>query len=175
MKKGDLSVTSISILMLGHSPISSLKLNASLYWYNESLTCFFSILVKHELSRFTYLSNISLPIIYFLLSISSNHRNFSSELSFLFSHKIYKSIVLVTYIVLFVIFKTALFWMNFNFIMFVVCSFMFKNFTMAIPDSSSVKGASMMTILCDAGTISTVDTGKKGIDLLRKLKHESHE
>ena len=46
---------------------------------------------------------------------------------------------------------------------------------MAIPDSSSMKGASMMTIFCDAGTISTVDTGKNGIDLLRKLKHESHE
>ena len=29
MKNGDLSVTSISISMFGHSPISSLKLNAS--------------------------------------------------------------------------------------------------------------------------------------------------
>ena len=65
--------------------------------------------------------------------------------------------------------------MNFNFIMFVVCSFMSKIFTMAIPDSSLMKGASMMTIFCDAGAISTVDTGKKGIDLLRKLKHESRE
>ena len=46
---------------------------------------------------------------------------------------------------------------------------------MAIPDSSSNKGASMMTIFCDVGMISTVDTGKNGIDLLRKLKHESCE
>ena len=46
---------------------------------------------------------------------------------------------------------------------------------MAIPDNSSIKGASMMTIPCDAGVISTVDTGKNGIDLLRKLKHESLE
>ena len=46
---------------------------------------------------------------------------------------------------------------------------------MAIPDSSSMKGASMMTILCDVGAISTVDSRKNGIDLLRKLKHESHE
>ena len=46
---------------------------------------------------------------------------------------------------------------------------------MAIPDSSSIKGASMMTISCDAGVTSTVDTGKNGIDLLRKLKHESCE
>ena len=59
--------------------------------------------------------------------------------------------------------------------MFVVCSFMSKIFTMAIPDSSSMKGASMMTIFCDVGMISTVVTGKNGIDLLRKLKHESHE
>ena len=46
---------------------------------------------------------------------------------------------------------------------------------MAIPDSSSMKGASLMTIFCDVGAISTVVTGKNGIDLLRKLKHESLE
>ena len=59
--------------------------------------------------------------------------------------------------------------------MFVVCSFMSKIFTMAIPDSSSMKGASMMTSFCDVGAISTVVTGKNGIDLLRKLKCESHK
>ena len=32
-----------------------------------------------------------------------------------------------------------------------------------------------MTIFCDVGTISTVVTGKNGIDLLRKLKHEYRE
>ena len=46
---------------------------------------------------------------------------------------------------------------------------------MAIPDSSLMKGTSMMTIFCDVSAISIVITGKKGIDLLRKLKHESHE
>ena len=46
---------------------------------------------------------------------------------------------------------------------------------MAIPDTSLMKGASMMTIFCDVGMISTVDTGKNGIDLLRKLKHESQK
>ena len=46
---------------------------------------------------------------------------------------------------------------------------------MPIPDSSLMKRASMMTIFCDVGVISTVDTGKNGIDLLRKLKQESHE
>ena len=59
--------------------------------------------------------------------------------------------------------------------MFVVCSFTSKIFTMAIPDSSWMKGASTMSIFCDVGAISTVITGKNGIDLLRKLKHESHE
>ena len=59
--------------------------------------------------------------------------------------------------------------------MFVVYSFMSKIFTMAIPDNSLMKGASTMTIFCDVGTISTVNTGKNGIDLLRKLKHESHK
>ena len=72
MKNGDFSVTSISISMLGHSPISSLRLNASLYLCNKSLTCVFSTLVKHELSKFIYLSKISPSIIYFLLSVSSN-------------------------------------------------------------------------------------------------------
>ena len=52
---------------------------------------------------------------------------------------------------------------------------MSKIFTMAIPDNSSMKGASMMTIFCDVGAISTVVTGKNGIDILIKLKHESHE
>ena len=75
--------------------------------------------------------------------------------------------------VLFVTFKAALFLMNFNFIMFVVCSLMSKIFTMPIPDNSSTKGASIITVFCVFGTISTVVTGKNGIDLLRKLKHES--
>ena len=59
--------------------------------------------------------------------------------------------------------------------MFVVCSFMSKTFTMAIPDNSSIKGASTTTIFCDFGAIPTVVTGKNGIDLLRKLKHEFHK
>ena len=46
---------------------------------------------------------------------------------------------------------------------------------MAIPDNSSMKGASTITSFCDFGAISTVITGKNGIDVLRKLKHESHE
>ena len=82
--------------------------------------------------------------------------------------------VMVSY-VLFVIFSIALFLMNFNFIMFVVGSFMSKIFTMAICDSLSMKGASTTTIFCNFGAISTVVAGKNGIDLLRKLKHKSLE
>ena len=52
---------------------------------------------------------------------------------------------------------------------------MSKIFTVAIPDSSSMKGASTTAIFCDFGKISTVIAGKNGIDLLRKLKHESLE
>ena len=59
--------------------------------------------------------------------------------------------------------------------MVVTCSFMSKILTMAIPDSSSMKGACITTIFCVFGAISTAVTGKYGIDLLRKLKQESHE
>ena len=53
--------------------------------------------------------------------------------------------------------------MNFNFIMFVVCSFMSKIFTMAISDNSPMKGASTTTVFCNFGAISTVVTGKMGL------------
>ena len=46
---------------------------------------------------------------------------------------------------------------------------------MAIPDNSSMKGTSTITIFCILGAISTIIIGKNGIDLLRKLKHESHK
>ena len=59
--------------------------------------------------------------------------------------------------------------------MLVVHSFMSKIFTMAIPDNSSMKGASTTTIFCIFGVISTAVTGKNGIDLLRELKHDSCE
>ena len=52
---------------------------------------------------------------------------------------------------------------------------MSKIFTTAIPDSSSMKGGSIITIFCIFGAISTAVTGENGIDLLRKLKQESHE
>ena len=52
---------------------------------------------------------------------------------------------------------------------------MSSNFTMTIPDISSINGASTMTNLCTFGFISTFSLGKKGKDLFEKLKQESHK
>ena len=66
--------------------------------------------------------------------------------------------------------------MNFNFIMFMVCSLMSKIFTMAIPAKFlNKRGLYYDHLLCFWCMISAVVTGKNGIDLLRKLKHESLE
>ena len=65
--------------------------------------------------------------------------------------------------------------MDFCLIILVACSFMSKIFTMAIPDSSSTKGASIATNFCIFGAISAAVTRKNGINLLRKLEQESHE
>ena len=66
-----------STSMFGHVPISSLKLNTSLYLYISLLTFFFLHLVRQEFSRFMHLSNISLSVICFLSSLSSNHEYLS--------------------------------------------------------------------------------------------------
>ena len=50
-KNGDLSVTSISTSILGHAPVSSLKLNASLYLYSMSIPSLFSFSGRHDLSK----------------------------------------------------------------------------------------------------------------------------
>ena len=50
-----------------------------------------------------------------------------------------------------------------------------SKFTMVNPDSSSMKGGPITTTFCVLGAISTAVTGENGIDLLRKLKQESHE
>ena len=46
---------------------------------------------------------------------------------------------------------------------------------MANPDISSKNGASIFTNLCSFGAKTICSLGKKGIDLLKKLKHDSHE
>ena len=59
--------------MFGHVAISSLRLNASLYLNNMSITFIFSSLFKHEFFRSMYFSNISLSIKFLLSSSRSNH------------------------------------------------------------------------------------------------------
>ena len=44
----------------------------------------------------------------------------------------------------------------------VICSFMSKAFTIAIPDNSSTKGASITTIFCTFGGISLFSFWEKG-------------
>ena len=80
-KNGYLSVTLISTSMLGHVPISCLKLKASLYLYNIYITSFCS-LCRHVLFKSIYFSNISLSDTYFLSSVLSNHGYFSPVSSF---------------------------------------------------------------------------------------------
>ena len=95
MKNGDLHVMSISTSMFGHVPISSLKLNVSLYLYNISITCYFSTPDRHDLSESTYLSNSSLSDIYFLSLLESNHGYFTC-ISFFLSLMCFKSFKLFT-------------------------------------------------------------------------------
>ena len=66
-KNGDLSITSNSTSILGHVPISSLKLNASQYLYSISISYSFS-----EVFRLIYFSNISLPVKFCLSSSFAN-------------------------------------------------------------------------------------------------------
>ena len=59
------------ICSVGQVPISSLKLNASLYLYSISITCFFSESTRHDLSTSMYMSNISLSDLFFLSMFGS--------------------------------------------------------------------------------------------------------
>ena len=58
-KNGESSITSMSILILGHWPISSLKLKACLYSFIMFIRVSFSSDVRSELERSIYLSKIS--------------------------------------------------------------------------------------------------------------------
>ena len=66
-------MASISTSMLGHVPISSLRLNVSLYLYSISITLNFSSLFKHDIPKSMYFSNISLSAMFLLSSSGSNH------------------------------------------------------------------------------------------------------
>ena len=76
---------------------------------------------------------------------------------------------------LLVIFSVTLFLINFNFIMSVAYCYLSNTFTIAIPDISSTNGAITMTNFCFFDLISVLSSGKKEIDLFRKLKQESCE
>ena len=70
-------VCNISTFIFGQVPVSSLKLNVSLYLYIISMTCFFSESVRQDFSKSTYLSNIS-PSDRLLPTLScSNHGYYS--------------------------------------------------------------------------------------------------
>ena len=80
IKKGDLSLMSISTSILEQVPISSLKLNVSLYLCNISTTYFFSVSDRQDLSKSMYLSSISLSD----MSSCSSHGYYSFVSSFSF-------------------------------------------------------------------------------------------
>ena len=65
--------------------------------------------------------------------------------------------------------------MNFSLIMLVMCLFMSRTFTIAIPDNSSANGTSITTIFCTFGGIAVFSLEKNGMDLFGKLKQESCE
>ena len=104
IKNGDLSITSISISILGHIPISTLRLSASLYLYSMSITSFFSSLDSHDVSKSIYFSSICLSVIYFLSSLGCNHgytENLSSPSYLMKSTAVYESLSTTTTRVLF--------------------------------------------------------------------------
>ena len=77
--------------------------------------------------------------------------------------------------VLFVTLKMALFLMNFNFMVRVFCFFASSILVIAIPDISSMNGASRVSIFCSFGFTVTFSFGKKGIDLFKNFTQESCE
>ena len=65
-------------------PFFSLKLIEFLYLYNMSITCFFSVSNRQDLTKSMYVSNISLSYIFLLSSSCSSHVYFSFVSSFSF-------------------------------------------------------------------------------------------
>ena len=65
--------------------------------------------------------------------------------------------------------------MNLSFSISVFCAFLSNILTMANPEILSMKGASTFINLCSFGFKTICSLGKKGIDLFRKLKHDSCE
>ena len=55
------------------------------------------------------------------------------------------------------------------------CAFLPNILTTANPEISSTKDASIFINLCSFGFYIIASLGKKGINLFKKLKHDSHE
>ena len=82
-KNGESSITSMSILILGHWPISSLKLKAYLCSFIIFIRVSFSSDVRSELERSMYLSKISSSVMFLWGSSLSNQGSVSVQV-FLF-------------------------------------------------------------------------------------------
>ena len=63
------------------------------------------------------------------------------------------------------------FHVNLSFSIIVLCAFL----SMAIPEVSSTNGASIFINFCSFGFRTNDSLGQKGIDLFKKLKHDSCE
>ena len=63
--------------------------------------------------------------------------------------------------------------MSFNIIVF--CTFLSNILTIANLEISSTNGASIFTNFCSFGFKTICSLGKKGINLFKKLKHDSHK
>ena len=70
--------------------------------------------------------------------------------------------------------NVGLFLMNLSFIIIVLCAFWSNILTIVDPESSSMKGASIFINLCSLGLSTICSFEKKGSDMFRQLKQESH-
>ena len=76
---------------------------------------------------------------------------------------------------LFVTSNMAKFCIHFNFTIIVFCVFLSNILTIAKPEISSTNGASILINYCPFGFNNICSLAKKGIDLFKMLKHDSHE
>ena len=74
---------------------------------------------------------------------------------------------------LFIISNIAKFHLTFNII--VLCVSLSNIFTIAMPEISSINGASILINFCSFGFRTIFPSGNKGINLFKKPKQDSHE
>ena len=76
---------------------------------------------------------------------------------------------------LFITSNMAKFHVNLSFIIIVFCAFLSNILTIANSEISAATGASTFIYFCSFGFNTISSLGKKGIDLFKKLKHDSCE